>query len=328
MINKYKGCLLGLAIGDALGAPIKFLRLPEIKVKYGEDGITEFDAWDRFRPGFYTDDTQMSLATTVGCIKIFQRFMYKRSCNSTDVVYARYLEWLESQANQYQMRFPGNTCLNALKSGKMGTIESPINYSKECGGLLRTAAAGLAFPPEMAFREGAEYAAITHGHPSGYLPAGFLSKAIAHILEGKSLQEAVELGIRRLIKYEGHEETLKKIMLAVELSFSLESVENSIKEIGEGVGGDEALAIGLYCSLKYFYDFRKGVQAAANHSGESDTTGMIAGAILGALLGDEDIPESWILKLENAPAINQLADDSFAIFKGHRSLPLERYPLN
>jgi ADP-ribosylglycohydrolase len=160
------------------------------------------------------------------------------------------------------------------------------------------------------------------------LPAGFLAQTIAHIIEGKTLHEAVELGIRHLIKYDGHEETLKKIMLAIELSFSLESVENAILELGEGTGGEEALAIALYCSLKYFYDFRKGVQAAVNHSGVSDTTGTIAGAILGALLGGEDLPRTWTSNLENAQSVDQLAVDSLTIFKGHRSLPIKRYPLN
>ena len=72
MISKYKGCLLGLAIGDALGAPVEFLRLQEIKKRYGKDGIADFHGWRGFKPGSYTDDTQMSLATAVGCLRAYQ----------------------------------------------------------------------------------------------------------------------------------------------------------------------------------------------------------------------------------------------------------------
>ena len=68
----YLGCLFGLAIGDALGAPVEFLRLPQIKALYGEKGIADFDSWSGFKLGFYTDDTQMSLATARGCIKAYQ----------------------------------------------------------------------------------------------------------------------------------------------------------------------------------------------------------------------------------------------------------------
>ena len=78
MIRKYQGCLLGLAIGDALGAPVEFLSLPEIKKQYGKDGITDFHALGGFQPEFYTDDTQMSLATAVGCLRACQNWHDKK----------------------------------------------------------------------------------------------------------------------------------------------------------------------------------------------------------------------------------------------------------
>jgi ADP-ribosyl-[dinitrogen reductase] hydrolase len=69
MMNKYKGCLLGLAVGDALGAAVEFMSYAEIKNKYGEDGIQDFDGWSMFEAGSYTDDTQMALATAKGSIE-------------------------------------------------------------------------------------------------------------------------------------------------------------------------------------------------------------------------------------------------------------------
>jgi len=148
LIRKYQGCLLGLAIGDALGAPVEFLSLPEIKKRYGKDGITDFHAWRGFKPGSYTDDTQMSLATAVGCIRTYQEWRERGISDSVSVVYHRYLDWLESQNDPEQRRGPGRTCLSALQSGKMGTMEERINESKGCGGVMRTAPAGLAFPSE------------------------------------------------------------------------------------------------------------------------------------------------------------------------------------
>ncbi|MHC2995464.1 MAG: ADP-ribosylglycohydrolase family protein [Candidatus Atribacteria bacterium] len=326
MISKYQGCLLGLAIGDALGAPVEFLRLQEIKKRYGKDGITDFHEWGGFKPGSYTDDTQMSLATAVGCIRAYQRWSEKGICHSASVVHRRYLDWLKSQNNPDQRRGPGNTCLSALQSGKMGTIEEKINDSKGCGGVMRTAPVGLAFPSDRAFQEGAEYAAITHGHPSGYLPAGFLSGMISCIIEGKTLVEAIDLCIGQLIKYDRHSETLKKIELVHKLSGSQKSVEESIQKIGEGWVGEEALAISVYCSLKFSNNWGRGTLAAVNHSGDSDSTGSITGAILGTLLGVELIPRHWVRNVEESGRIKKIANDMFRIFKNGKELSFEEYP--
>jgi ADP-ribosylglycohydrolase len=197
MVDKYRGCLYGLAIGDALGAPVEFLSLDQIKKQYGEKGVADLYEWGGFRAGSYTDDTQMSLATAVGCIRGCQRWRDRGICNPASVVHRRYLAWLETQKDIAQRRAPGNTCLSALQSGKMGTIEKRINDSKGCGGVMRTAPVGLAFPPDRAFRNGADCAAITHGHPSGYLPAGFLSEVIASIIAGKTLTLAISHAIKR-----------------------------------------------------------------------------------------------------------------------------------
>ena len=326
LISKYQGCLLGLAIGDALGAPVEFLRLQEIKKRYGKDGITDFNEWRGFKPGSYTDDTQMSLATAIGCIRAYQRWRERGICHPASVVHRRYLDWLESQNDPEQRRGPGRTCLCALQSGKMGTIEEKINDSKGCGGVMRTAPVGLAFPPDRAFQEGAEYAAITHGHPSGYLTAGFLSGMISYIIEGKTLAEAIDLCIGQLTRYDGYSETLEKIELAQKLSGSQKSVEESIQTIGEGWVGEEALAISLYCSLKFSDNFERGTLAAVNHSGDSDSTGSITGAILGTLLGVELIPGPWAQKVEGSGRITKIANDMFSIFKSGKELSFEEYP--
>ena len=236
------------------------------------------------------------------------------------------LEWLESQNDPEQRRGPGRTCLSALQSGKMGTIKEKINDSKGCGGIMRTAPAGLAFPPDRAFQEGAEYAAITHGHPSGYLTAGFLSGMISYIIQGKTLAEAIDLCIGQLTQYDGHSETLEKIELAQKLSVSQKSPEESIQAIGEGWVGEEALAISLYCSLKFSGNFKRGTLAAVNHSGDSDSTGSITEAILGTLLGVELIPKAWVQKVEGSDRIIKIANDMFSVFQNGKDLSFEEYP--
>lgn len=327
MLNRFKGCLLGLAIGDALGAPVEFLSLVTIKENYGENGIGEFDVWDGFKPGFYTDDTQLSLATAKGCISAHLNLMREGESRSLEFVYKRYSEWLESLKDPHQVRHPGYTCMNVLQSGERGSIGNPINESTEASGLLRTASVGLAFPPGMAFREGADYAALTHGHPSAYYAAGFFAETIAQIIEGKSLKDAVELSIEQLMAFDGHKDLLQCVEQALELFISQTSVEEALPKLGEGISAGEILAVGLFCSLKHIFKFPEGVRAAVNHSGASTSSGLVTGAILGTLLGYEGIPETWASGVENAREIAEIAEDMHKVFKQGERISFEKYSL-
>jgi ADP-ribosylglycohydrolase len=276
--------MLGLAVGDALGAPVEFLTLNEIRQKFGPSGVTDLHPWGGFPAGYYTDDTQMSLATAEGCIRAHQRWRDRGLCDPASVIYERYLDWHRSQSVPAMRRGPGNTCLSALASGNMGSMRQHINNSKGCGGVMRTAPAGLALNAEDAFKWGAEFAAITHGHPSGYLSAGALSAVISYLIEGKVLSEAIDLALQILRHYPGHDETLNAITSAVELSHAEVQADEALRSLGEGWVGEEALAIALYSSLKHQDDWAAGVLTAVNHSGDSDSTGSIAGGILGAIL--------------------------------------------
>jgi ADP-ribosylglycohydrolase len=87
-----------------------------------------------------------------------------------------------------------------------------------------------------------------------------------------------------------------------------------------------SLAISLYCSLKFSDNFKRGVLAAVNHSGDSDSTGSITGAILGSLLGVKSIPGAWIQKVEGSDRITKIANDMFSIFKNGKDLSYKEYP--
>ena len=313
MRDNIAGCMLGLAVGDALGAPIELMNLMEIKEKFGPSGVLEMHGFRGFKAGSWTDDTQMSLATAWGCLRAWERGQEKGISDPVTFVYYSYMEWYESQLEEGNKRGAGKTCLASLSSGKMGTIEKPINESKGCGGVMRTAPVGLIYPVQDAFRIGAECAAITHGHPSGYLPAGFLAELIAHLVSGETLIQGIRASRETLRSYLGCEDTDDLIEEALELSMGRENAETAIYLLGEGFTGDEALAIALYCSLKYTDSFLSGVAAAVNHSGDSDSTGSITGAILGSLLGVQEIPDIWLKKLEKRSYIDELVDKISAL---------------
>jgi len=217
----------------------------------------------------------------------------------------------------YERRAPGSTCLSALKSAvhqNYGTVDHHINNSQGCGGIMRVAPAGLMFhdSPDQAFRVAADCAAITHGHPSGYLSAGVLAYIIAAVLNGESIQQAAESSLDTLGRYEGYEETLSFVEKALELADGYTEAHKAVALLGAGWVGEEALAIALYCALKHPNDFRKALCLSVNHSGDSDSTGAICGNILGAYLGMEGIPEEWVLRVELSDVIIRMAEELYS----------------
>ncbi len=325
------GCLLGGAVGDALGWPVEFLSMDEIRKQFGPQGIQDFVETSG-GIGAITDDTQMTLFTAEGLLR-----EYRRSLETGDLtdypasVYRAYLRWLHTQGEVSQdpkfysyldgellqvkelhhRRAPGSTCLSALIAGKMGTVKHPVNTSKGCGGVMRVAPVGLfcrALPNagddrvrgEMAFGLGCAAAAVTHGHPLGYLPAGFQAAMIFYLASGMSFEDSISDSMLLLLERPEHEKSTLAAMLsqAVRYSIKEKATPETVERLGGGWVGDEALAISLYCALAAKGDFKRGVCLAVNHSGDSDSTGAITGNILGALLGKGTVPGEWLEKLE------------------------------
>ncbi|HEX3033357.1 MAG TPA: ADP-ribosylglycohydrolase family protein [Bacillota bacterium] len=346
----FRGCLLGGALGDALGWPVEFLQYNEIMDKYGPQGIQDLVCTG---PGLaqITDDTQMTLFTAEGILRAEAGRAQNVGCpepgvdcQTNAIVFHAYQRWLLTQgypANPrikdvydgwllgvkalYDRRGPGNTCLSALSSGKQGTIREPINDSKGCGGVMRVAPVGLFYPKERAFDKAAEFAAITHGHPSGYLSAGALAYLIAALIEGQELETAIQNTQRELATHKHHEECTRSMQQALELARSNLPDEQAIRQLGEGWVGEEALGIAVYCALKHQRDFRRALITAVNHDGDSDSTGAITGNILGACLGLDQLPADWLEKLEFSEVLVQLAGDLLTGYQDSQEWR-ERYP--
>ena len=184
---------------------------------------------------------------------------------------------------------------------------------------MRIAPVGLLFynDPGNAFKIGSELAAMTHGHPSGYLSAGYLAALIAYINSGKNLMDSIKETSKLLITYDQHEETLASVENALELHALHNPNYKQLETLGEGWVGEEALSISLYCCLSYENDFEKAINLAINHSGDTDSTGAITGNILGLLLGEKAIPNRWIINLMNYQTIKQIGEDIHTEVKGN-----------
>lgn len=350
--DKYRGSLLGGAVGDALGYQVEFSSYNTIKNLYGTHGITRYQKLNEKGQAVISDDTQMTLFTANGLLFGLTRQNTHGAAASLDsyVQYA-YIDWLKTQTNKPETRpvtwirdikelnvrrAPGNTCLSALES--ILRSEDVVNDSKGCGGVMRTAPAGLLHiynapysNSRYAMKLGGECARITHKHPLGYITGGFLASLIFNIVRYDKdidadkfysfLKTAYEDAINvynsdREIKCT--ESLWKMTEYAIEVAKSKDTLDGyDIVKIGEGWTGDEALAIAICCTYNALFhstennksDFEKAIITAVNHDGDSDSTGAVCGNIIGAILGEDAIPDYFLDKLELRDIITELADD-------------------
>ena len=194
-----------------------------------------------------------------------------------------------------------------------------VNNSKGCGGVMRIAPLGLMYHKMNTLRldgEAAQIAAITHGNSLGYMPAAMLTHIINRIVfpkEQLTLKQIIVEAMQKMMELFESDEHLNEfadiIDLAISLSENEESDQDNIRKIGEGWVAEETLAIAIYCALRHQDSFSDGIIAAVNHAGDSDSTGAIAGNILGALLGYDRMEEKWKKNLELSDVIMELADD-------------------
>ncbi|MEE8441261.1 MAG: ADP-ribosylglycohydrolase family protein [Spirochaetia bacterium] len=355
------GCLIGGAVGDALGAQIEFLDLNEIRRQYGSRGVLTLEP-TAFGLARITDDTQMTMFTAEGLLEMRTRERFQPASLTADdgsadrtrmhPVLGAYHRWLVTQGSRpetgpgtlyaglgersvsevlsagqlvhvprlHARREPGNTCLESLQTGVHMTPDHPQNNSKGCGGVMRAAPAGIiAADPVTAFRLGCRLAALTHGHPTGYIAAGFLALMIALLMDEEDIVRSAEQAVaaaRDPALFEGAataagnpgEETARALEQAMELAASgAPATPETVQRLGAGWVAEEVLAIGLYAALASPHDLPAAVQLAVNHSGDSDSTGSICGNIVGAFVGAAGIPAAFCRELELRPEIRRLA---------------------
>jgi ADP-ribosylglycohydrolase len=150
---------------------------------------------------------------------------------------------------------------------------------------------------QAAFHLAAEAAALTHGHPSGYLSAGMVASIVRLLMERMGL-DTLDQSRSILATYPGHEETLAAVDRAVSLAAKgSKDHAAAVESLGGGWVGEEALAIALYAVLSA-ESFVEAVSIAANHSGDSDSTASIAGQFWGAANGLEGMPHDWVSALD------------------------------
>jgi ADP-ribosylglycohydrolase len=325
--SRVRGCLLGGAIGDALGAGARSSSLGAVRERHGPDGVTDYvTAYGR--RGAVTDDTQMTLFTVDGLIRAQVRRDTGAWHPPTDV-HRAHLRWAATQREWgpderreddgwlareewlYARREPGRACLTGLGDDVMGTLDRPKNPdAKGRGAVTRSAPFGLlvGWEPPLVFQLAIECAAQTHGHPTGYLAAGAFAIIVHGLARGDDLDGAVQQALRQLADRTGHEETTDALRRALgAVRQGLPSVAR-VESLGQGRTAEEVLAIGVYCTL-VAEDVRHGLLLAVNHDGDSDSTGSVCGNLLGVMHGETALPPAWLSELEGRSTVLELADD-------------------
>jgi ADP-ribosylglycohydrolase len=340
--DRFRGCLLGGAAGDALGAPVEFMSRSEMLERFGAGGLTGYaPAWGAI--GRITDDTQMTLFTAEGLLQGWAVGCEDGAACLVQATQRAYLRWLRTQHEDpeavaaepdrpaegwllehpelHHRRAPGQTCLAALNAARRGDTWAD-NDRKGCGGVMRVAPVGLflwrpgqAYSLAPAFHLATRLAGLTHGHPTGRLPAGVLAVLVLALVDGLGLEQALGLAKSILREQPGHEETLLAMERAENLAGSTVPPAAAVNALGQGWIAEEALAIAIYCALTAG-SFADGVIRAVNHDGDSDSTGAITGHLLGALHGAGAIPADWLEPLELRAVITDMADRLLGYWAG------------
>ena len=364
-IDKYRGCLLGGAAGDALGYAIEFDREEAIAARYGSHGIRNYQLDERGLAPF-SDDTQMTLYTANSLLCSLAALSAQASGDSPApapatlpspaalAAYAPaqmaqfYVEWMYTQVSPYPLaepkawisslpelfasRAPGVTCMNACEA--MANGAKAVNNSKGCGGIMRMAPVGLintcpSFSGVELQRLGAQLAELTHCHELGWMPAGVFAHIVSLLSrdEASSVQEAATQALNTLPEAFPNAHYLGQLQELLRYTLRLADSDmpdlEAIHALGEGWVAEEALAIGLLCSLRHEDDFAGAITSAVNHGGDSDSTGAIAGNIVGAHLGLAGIPQRYLEHLELRDTIRKIADD---LFTGPQASPDLYFP--
>lgn len=336
--STYRGCLLGMAVGDAMGYAVDSMTLTQILENYGPNGLRGYDLVNGYAD--VTSYTQLAAFTCNGLLIAMTRGqMMGKMAPLVKYVGLSSREWMASQRpwgrpdrtfcwllQQPEMcrrHCMDTRMMDTLSRQMLGTMEDPVNNFANPGSLTTAIGVGLFFHPKRMEQAeidllGAETVALTHGSPTAFLSGA----ALAHIIS-RCLYEP-EIPIRKLtletaevIKERfGHQysqvfDLSNLLHMAVSFADDPTAKHYSVMEQLRCDNCAQVLAGALYACMAGGEDFDRSLIIAVNHSGRSSVVAAIAGAILGLRQKEETLPPFYIECLEPAEYLMELADDLY-----------------
>ena len=334
--NQNRGVLLGLAVGDAMGHTVDRRSLEEICSDYGPNGLLGYDLVNGYAD--ITSYTQLAAFTANGLLLGLTRGQAQgRMMTMMRYITMAIREWSRSQSFSlpernycWLSRIPemkrkfcmDNRMLDALSKENLGSVDEPLYRSNQAGSLTAVTAVALLrkeleLNQEELDRLGAEIVALTHGEPEAYLSGAALTHLLCLLLEEPDapMAELVQQTVNAVGLQFGQGGKLWELLqmaLTLAVSPNVGPME-AMQTLGCRTAA-EVLAGAVYTVATCGRDFDTAMITAVNHSGRSSAVGAIAGAMLGAILGDEALPEFYLESLEAAPYLTELADDMAAGF--------------
>lgn len=323
-------CLLAGAMGDALGADIEFASLAQIRARSPQE-FADLPIHQGVR-GAITDDTQMTLFTAEGLVRAAVRSTLKGICYPPGVIHHALMRWLVTQAETPSAevddvglvadrrlntrRAPGLTCLDALRQAR-NFGKPAVNRSKGCGTIMRMAP--IAFIAEDCVRDLAmECSALTHGHPTGQEAAAAWALILRSLADGADLERAAATHAQSF-----GAETRDAILRG--LQTPTDGRPETTEQLGSGWIAEEALSIAIH-ACRCARSLEHGLTVAVTHSGDSDSTGAIAGNALGLMFPGQARSHRWAAQVECRDLIDRVAADLALAMAGQMDDLVTRYP--
>ena len=295
--DRFKGALLGLAAGDALGTTLEFAPPGSFDPITSIEGGGPFD----LEPGQWTDDTSMALCLADSLIH----------CNGFDPKdqMERYVRWLRdgywsSTGSCFDI---GNATYSALSSfERTGEPYSGSTDPRSAGNgsIMRLAPVPLFYyqQPELALKYAADSSRTTHGARNAVDACVYMAGLIIGILQGRPKEEVLQPLFSPVNNY------WEKYVLSPEIEAGANS---SFKDNNPPfIKGSGYVVKSLEAALWSFYNsstFEEGCLMAVNLGDDADTTGAVYGQIAGAYYGAQGIPEGWLSLLYDNQGISQLS---------------------
>lgn len=308
-IKRYRGSLLGLATGDAVGTTLEF-RPPGTFTPINDMvGGGPF----RLKPGQWTDDTSMALCLAESLIE-------QKGFVPTDQL-EKYLQWyreghLSSTGECFDI---GNTVgTGLLQFEKTGEpyCGSPDPRSAGNGSIMRLAPVPLFFAqnPKQAIEKSADSSRTTHGAATAIDACRYLAALLVGAVNGVSREELLSSHYSPIPGYWEENPLVEEIDEIAAGSFKHREPPE-IKGTGYVVKSLEAALWAFHRS----HSFEQGCLLAVNLGNDADTTGAVYGQLAGAFYGEQGIPESWRSKLAYRELIESFSDRLFSLAQSTRS---------
>jgi len=298
--DKYTGCILGAAIGDALGKQNEGLRRSDIRRRTADyAGAHAGSPGEKLRAGQYTDDTEQMIVLACSIIE--------RGGFDAEDFAIRIAKWgtaaLADPVRKFLVGPSSRAAIVRLSSG-VSWRESGSDIPS-CGSAMRVAPIGLFYRDMDEVESNAALSSLpTHNSKGAIAGAVAVAVGVRCALLDMECGDIIKEICARASKYD---EVLAR---KIELSYRRRDEEpnEALAELGTSYLMCETVPSAFYCFSKYFDSPEKAVIEAVNAGGDTDSIACITGALCGARHGIGLFPQRWIEGLENREMIERLAE--------------------